>query len=91
MTTHVHQFPCLQDNFGALIHDSQSGATASIDAPDADAVLAAAAAQGWTLSHLLITHHHADHTQGIAALKARFPDFNGLSRVSIRRTRAKSH
>jgi len=73
MTTHVFQFPCLQDNFGALIHDSQSGATASIDAPDADAVLTAAASQGWTLSHLLITHHHADHTQGIAALKARFP------------------
>ena len=74
MTTHVYQFPCLQDNFGALIHDSRSGATASIDAPDADAVVAAAASQGWALTHLLITHHHADHTQGIPALKARFPD-----------------
>ena len=72
MTTHVFQFPCLQDNFGALIHDSRSGATATIDAPDGDAVIAAAASQGWTLTHLLITHHHADHTQGIPALKARF-------------------
>lgn len=74
MTTHVHQFICLQDNFGVLVHDSRSGATAAIDAPDADAVVAAAAAQGWTLTDLLITHHHADHIQGIPGLKERFPD-----------------
>jgi hydroxyacylglutathione hydrolase len=73
MTTHVYQFPCLSDNFGALVHDSLSGATASIDAPDAEAVIAAAAAKGWALSHLLVTHHHADHTQGVAPLKAHFP------------------
>jgi len=78
MTTHVFQFPCLQDNFGALVHDSQSGATAAIDAPDGDAVIAAAAAQGWNLTHLLITHHHADHTQGIPALKAKFPGMQVL-------------
>ncbi len=73
MTTHVHQFMCLQDNFGVLIHDSSSGATAAIDAPDADRIIAAAAAKGWELTDLLITHHHADHTQGIPGLKARFP------------------
>jgi hydroxyacylglutathione hydrolase len=73
MTTHVHQFMCLKDNFGVLIHDSQSGATAAIDAPDADAVIAAAASQGWELTDLLVTHHHADHTQGIPGLKARYP------------------
>jgi hydroxyacylglutathione hydrolase len=73
MTTHVHQFMCLQDNFGVLIHDSRSGATAAIDAPDADAIIAAAASQGWELTDLLITHHHADHIQGAPGLKARFP------------------
>jgi hydroxyacylglutathione hydrolase len=78
MTTHIHQFRCLSDNYGCLIHDSGTGATAAIDAPDAEAVIAAAAAQGWDLSHLLITHHHADHTQGIPGLKARFPDLRIL-------------
>ena len=73
MTTHVFQFPCLKDNYGALIHDSRTGATAAIDAPDADAVIAAAQARGWTLTDLLITHHHADHTQGIPGLKAKYP------------------
>ena len=53
--------------------NSQSGATAAIDAPDAAAVIAAAAARGWEITDLLVTHHHADHTQGIAGLKERFP------------------
>jgi len=74
MTTHVFQFSCLKDNYGALIHDSGSGCTAAVDAPDGEAVVAAARAQGWRLTHLLITHHHADHTQGVAVVRAAFPD-----------------
>lgn len=66
----VFLFPCLSDNYGVLLHDPQSGATASIDAPDAAAVERAAAETGWKLSHILVTHHHADHTGGNRALKA---------------------
>ena len=66
----VHQFMCRSDNFGVLIHDPDSGLTASIDAPEAGAVRRALADKGWRLSHILVTHHHADHTEGIAALKS---------------------
>lgn len=66
----IHQFPCLSDNFGVLIHDPASNLTASIDAPSADAVAAALAQTGWTLTHILTTHHHADHTDGNTALKS---------------------
>ena len=31
----MHQFICRTDNYGLLVHDHKSGATASIDAPDA--------------------------------------------------------
>lgn len=67
----IHQFPCLSDNFGVLIHDVERNLTASIDAPAAAAVEAALAATGWTLTHILTTHHHADHTDGNLALKAK--------------------
>ena len=66
----VHQFPARSDNYGVLVHDPDTGATASIDAPDADAVLAALERTGWTLTHILITHHHGDHTAGNKRLKA---------------------
>ena len=35
MALQVHQFICLSDNFGILIHDPATGATAIIDAPEA--------------------------------------------------------
>jgi hydroxyacylglutathione hydrolase len=66
----VFQFPCLSDNYGVLLHDPETGATASIDAPEAEAVRKALKDKGWTLSHILVTHHHWDHTQGIAELTA---------------------
>ncbi len=68
----IRMFPCLSDNYGVLIRDLDSGATASIDAPEAEAVIAAADEAGWELTHILVTHRHADHVQGIEAVKARF-------------------
>jgi hydroxyacylglutathione hydrolase len=65
----IHQFPCLSDNYGVLIHDPDSGATASIDAPEAGPIEAALSERGWLLSHILVTHHHADHTGANLALK----------------------
>ena len=73
MSLIVHQFLCLTDNYGVLLHDSGTGATASVDAPDAEPILASLAERGWTLTDILVTHHHADHTQGIPKLKERFP------------------
>ena len=64
-----HQYPYGGDNYGVLVHDPQSGATASIDAGDASATMAALESCGWTLSHLLLTHHHGDHTAGTLAVK----------------------
>lgn len=68
----VHMFPCLQDNYGYLVHDPDTGTTASIDTPDAAAVDAALAERGWRLTHILNTHHHFDHAGGNEALKARW-------------------
>ncbi len=58
--------PCLQDNYAYLIHDHDSGQTALIDVPEAAPILAALAARGWALGQILLTHHHADHIQGVA-------------------------
>jgi hydroxyacylglutathione hydrolase len=66
----VHQFACLSDNYGYLVRDEATGMTASIDTPDADAVLAALKATGWTLSLIMNTHWHPDHAGGNAAVKA---------------------
>jgi hydroxyacylglutathione hydrolase len=67
----IHQFPCLKDNYGVLVHDREGGVTLAIDAPDGAAVLAALDERGWSLTHILVTHHHADHIAGIPAVRAK--------------------
>ncbi|MGZ8389697.1 MAG: hydroxyacylglutathione hydrolase [Rhodoplanes sp.] len=71
MPAQNHLFLCLRDNYGVLVHDPATGATASIDAPEAGAVDAALAERGWRLTDILVTHHHGDHTAGIVELKER--------------------
>ena len=72
MAAEIRVFSCLSDNFGYLIHDPASGATASIDAPEAAPVIKALQREGWHLTDILVTHHHADHVGGIAELKQKY-------------------
>ena len=65
----IHQFPCLEDNYGFLVHDPVSGATATIDTPDSAEINRQLSAKNWALSDIFNTHWHADHTGGNVALK----------------------
>lgn len=67
----IYQFRCRSDNYGYLLHEPDSGATAAIDTPETSAVLQALDHTGWELSHILNTHHHYDHVEGNLELKAR--------------------
>jgi hydroxyacylglutathione hydrolase len=71
MAAQTHLFLCLKDNYGVLVHDPDSGSTAAIDAPEATPVEVALKTTGWKLTDILVTHHHGDHTGGIAELKGR--------------------
>lgn len=68
----IHQFMCHSDNFGVLVHDPETGLTASIDAPEEVPIRAALDEKGWKLTHILTTHHHGDHVEANAALKEAF-------------------
>ncbi|MEO6092875.1 MAG: hydroxyacylglutathione hydrolase [Novosphingobium sp.] len=66
----VHQFPCLSDNYGFLLHDPDSEETVCIDTPDADTYLREATRKGWQITQIRNTHWHPDHAGGNAAIKA---------------------
>lgn len=65
----IHQFACLNDNYGYLAHDPQSGQTAAIDTPDASVYLREAEKLGWTITAIWNTHWHPDHAGGNLAIK----------------------
>jgi hydroxyacylglutathione hydrolase len=73
MPLQIETIPCLRDNYAYLAHDPSSGETALIDIPQARPVLDRLAQTGWTLTHILITHHHPDHIQGIDEVRAKHP------------------
>jgi len=68
----IHMFACLSDNYGFLVHDSDSGKTACIDTPDADAIIRELEIHHWKLDYILNTHHHWDHAGGNLQLKEKY-------------------
>jgi hydroxyacylglutathione hydrolase len=66
----VARVPVLSDNYAWLLHDAATGRTAALDPGEAQPLLDAAAARGWTISDVWITHWHPDHTGGIAGVVA---------------------
>ena len=72
MAVLVDVFLCRTDNYGYLVHDVETRKTAAIDAPDAGAIKAALNHRGWTLTDVVITHHHRDHVEGLPVLKQDF-------------------
>ncbi|WP_322522095.1 hydroxyacylglutathione hydrolase [Guyparkeria halophila] len=68
----IHCIPVLSDNYVWLI-EGDDRATVIIDAGEAGPVIEAIEARGLKPVATLITHHHGDHVQGLAALAQRFP------------------
>ena len=65
--TETEIVPCLSDNYAYLV---KSGANcAVVDPSEAAPVRAALARKGWSLTHILNTHHHLDHCGGNLDLK----------------------
>lgn len=61
--------PCLQDNYAFLLHESDTGETALVDAPEAAPIQNALESRGWKLTHVFLTHHHWDHVEGLPSLR----------------------
>lgn len=70
MALELVTIPCRADNYAFLVHDTDTARTALFDAPEAAPIAKALTARGWRLSDIFITHHHADHIDGVAELRA---------------------
>ncbi|PHS38445.1 MAG: hydroxyacylglutathione hydrolase [Robiginitomaculum sp.] len=68
----ISLFPCLNDNYGFLLVEPDSGLCATIDTPDGAEIDAQLQKRGLTLTHILNTHHHYDHVGGNQFLKDKY-------------------
>jgi len=79
----VLTIPAFNDNYIWLIKDSQSQRCVVVDPGDAEPVLATLEAQQLIIEAILITHHHHDHTGGVAALIADNPEIKIVSKAPL--------
>ncbi|WP_298441754.1 hydroxyacylglutathione hydrolase [uncultured Ferrimonas sp.] len=68
MTIRIHPIPAFNDNYIWCLHDDEHAWV--VDPGCADSVLNYLTEQQLQLAGVLITHHHPDHTGGIAKLAA---------------------
>ncbi|MBD3242819.1 MAG: hydroxyacylglutathione hydrolase [Chitinivibrionales bacterium] len=66
-TLDIQILPVLGDNYIYLL--SHEGNAAVVDPSSADAVYREVKERNLRLAHILVTHHHGDHTAGVRALK----------------------
>src|SRR5687768_15651226 len=59
--------PAFADNYIWMLHDGQAAMV--VDPGDAQPVFEALRQRGLQLRSILVTHHHADHVGGVAALR----------------------
>ena len=65
--------PAFTDNYIWVIVNETSLTFTCVDPGDAAPVLTYARTNNLSLSHILLTHHHTDHTAGVADLVQAFP------------------
>ena len=64
----IRQIPILNDNYIYLVREP-GGCVAVVDPAGVTPVVREAARLGWTITHILNTHHHSDHVGGNVELK----------------------
>ncbi len=68
MPLEIELIPAFTDNYLFLVYDRDDGVCGVVDPGDAAPVLARLEERGLTLTHILNTHHHPDHTGANLAL-----------------------
>ncbi|MEM6481595.1 MAG: hydroxyacylglutathione hydrolase [Pseudomonadota bacterium] len=72
MTLQIETVPCLNDNYAFIAHDPETGDTLVVDVPEAGPILDRLNDLGWNVTKVFLTHHHADHVQGLGEILDRF-------------------
>ncbi|MDE3106512.1 MAG: hydroxyacylglutathione hydrolase, partial [Acidobacteriota bacterium] len=68
MTVTAQAIPMLSDNYSWLLIDSATGKTGIVDPAEAAPAIAMLERLGTGLDFIFLTHHHDDHTAGVAGL-----------------------
>jgi len=68
----IRIIPTLFDNYVFVVHDPKANVTVCIDPGDDPMIADTVKKWGWSITHILVTHAHYDHVDGIPDLVDEF-------------------
>ena len=79
MTISVEIINQLSDNYSYLISGNKDNSSIIIDPAESDKILNVLKEKKLNLNYIFITHHHSDHTSGVADLVRAYPEVKVFS------------
>ena len=79
MTVSVEIINQLNDNYSYLISSNENNSSIIIDPAESDKILDVLKKKTLNLNYIFITHHHSDHTSGVASLVKAYPEVKVFS------------
>ena len=79
MTVSVEIINQLNDNYSYLISSNKNNLGIIIDPAESDKILGVLKKKKLNLNYIFITHHHSDHTSGVADLVKAYPEVKVFS------------
>ena len=79
MTLSVEIINQLNDNYSYLISSNENNSSIIIDPAESDKILDVLKKKTLNLNYIFITHHHSDHTSGVANLVRAYPEVKVFS------------
>ena len=79
MTLSVEIINQLNDNYSYLISSNENNSSIIIDPAESDKILDVLKKKTLNLNYIFITHHHSDHTSGVASLVKAYPEVKVFS------------
>ena len=65
MSFELITIPCLSDNYAFILYNVESRSALLVDAPEADPINEVLSKNNLNLEKIFLTHHHADHIDGL--------------------------
>ena len=65
MSFELITIPCLSDNYAFILYNVENRSAFLVDAPEADPINEVLSKNNLTLEKIFLTHHHADHIDGL--------------------------
>ena len=85
MSFELITIPCLSDNYAFILYNVENRSAILVDAPEADPINQVLSENNLNLEKIFLTHHHADHIDGLDKILEKHSAVTIVAKADIHR------